>query len=1018
MEISRLKIPDHVLLKAQDINASSDDILLTIKEGNKVKYSDTGWTTYYGEKLQVVVKSNTVIRVHRNARNETFNALRYSSSELETLHYQAEIQNNDRAMCELGDLYAKGLQVKQDYKRALELYQRACSKGNSHAMCKLSDLYSNVSAGFYNKDLADEWFQKAADHGNSYALSHTAQKLLASYISSKPSKELADKIVSYLEKACEKNSSRALFTLADIYHHGYLGETNIEKAIEFYTKAGQSGSPGSLKYLTNFCKESKYSADKLEDTLNTMTSYLSKSSRGMLLELGEMMIEDEVGFCKSRGMNLIEAAALQVKQFPEAMLALAKYYRKGIACEPNLRLCRYWYNKLFELQLILSKSDNAESLWTLGKYYMIGYVGDIDFEKAEYYFKKAVEVSNEEMYIRSLASLYFYGRLGDRDPASGEDKLKELLLSKQEKALLNDSSECLRLGSFFLHTNYQFSTYEKAKFWLSKALSLGNKAAEPLLAELYLNNKSGYTNIALGLELIEKNILSGNIDALSGFSVASSYLNCGNQTFVIWLKRISSIKVNDDSGTNGKNRRELKEFVDIYLANVYKKGLLYDIGRKKAYYHYNKLYVEFKTPVAKKNLVEAYFSHTLPEEYKETIEEFFLKLPSLIDKAENFEKFISYISMLSKLLRIGTLFPLNLLESAKWYCIVEFYSSDIKSIKTNNILSSLPKECSSVADKLYDTEYVANELVALTEKCKINKLPVFNKILYRILGDIFYGGFLVKRNLNKAIKMYSEASSLNNSRASITIARIFMEEGKKYTSMRFYELSVKQGNNEAVSELSTLIQENDTFKSHLPFLDNYIHKSSVAEDVIFKTPPYKYLKTYPSNCEEMHALAVGYLSESNSSKKNLNEAAYWLRKSGKNGNLESFVKLHNLYKTGELGGNVTTVFVRYEFKIARVLLKALKKLKCNLLDLKIEDATIIKDICQVSEVLKGIDGNTFQEIISRLDKIGPTEEFSSNCLDEVILLLERYFFEYEQHKRIRSNYGQDFNNKLDENKQI
>ncbi|MGO2758855.1 tetratricopeptide repeat protein [Psychrobacter sp.] len=66
----------------------------------------------------------------------------------------------------LGTMYYGGEGVRQDYQKALELYQLAANQGDVDAQYNLGYMYDNGKGIRQNKASAKEWFGKACDNGD------------------------------------------------------------------------------------------------------------------------------------------------------------------------------------------------------------------------------------------------------------------------------------------------------------------------------------------------------------------------------------------------------------------------------------------------------------------------------------------------------------------------------------------------------------------------------------------------------------------------------------------------------------------------------------------------------------------------------------------------------------------------------------------------------------------------------------------------------------------------------------
>jgi hypothetical protein len=69
----------------------------------------------------------------------------------------------------LGEIYAAGLDVPQDWKQAAEWYRKAAEQGSAAGEIHLADLYRDGRGVTRDKTQAAEWYRKAAEQGDAAA---------------------------------------------------------------------------------------------------------------------------------------------------------------------------------------------------------------------------------------------------------------------------------------------------------------------------------------------------------------------------------------------------------------------------------------------------------------------------------------------------------------------------------------------------------------------------------------------------------------------------------------------------------------------------------------------------------------------------------------------------------------------------------------------------------------------------------------------------------------------------------
>lgn len=83
-------------------------------------------------------------------------------------------RGNVLAEDKLGDIYAKGVGVPQDFAQSDKWYRAAAQQGFSFAEVSLGEAYERGLGVAVSPDLAEQWFKRAADHANPQGMLHVA----------------------------------------------------------------------------------------------------------------------------------------------------------------------------------------------------------------------------------------------------------------------------------------------------------------------------------------------------------------------------------------------------------------------------------------------------------------------------------------------------------------------------------------------------------------------------------------------------------------------------------------------------------------------------------------------------------------------------------------------------------------------------------------------------------------------------------------------------------------------------
>ena len=150
---------------------------------------------------------------------------------------RAAAKGHAGALFSLGVLYDFGNGVRQDYAKAREYYKRAAAKGNADALYSLGSLYSNGDGVRQDYAKARDYYKQAVAKGNATALN----RLGLLYDKGQGVRQDYAKAREYYEQAATKGNVDALWNLACIYEKGDGVRQDYAKALEYYQKAADAG---------------------------------------------------------------------------------------------------------------------------------------------------------------------------------------------------------------------------------------------------------------------------------------------------------------------------------------------------------------------------------------------------------------------------------------------------------------------------------------------------------------------------------------------------------------------------------------------------------------------------------------------------------------------------------------------------------------------------------------------------------------------------------------------------------
>ncbi len=125
-------------------------------------------------------------------------------------------KNDPKAMTLLGELYAGGLGVPQDDKKAAEWYQLAAARGDREAMFALAMFRVRGRAGPRDRDASAKWLAAAAKLGHALA----AYDLALLYVEGQLFPQDFNRAAELLRQAADAGNPEAQYALGTFYKEG------------------------------------------------------------------------------------------------------------------------------------------------------------------------------------------------------------------------------------------------------------------------------------------------------------------------------------------------------------------------------------------------------------------------------------------------------------------------------------------------------------------------------------------------------------------------------------------------------------------------------------------------------------------------------------------------------------------------------------------------------------------------------------------------------------------------------
>ncbi len=148
------------------------------------------------------------------------------------------VKGNAKAMTLLGELYANGLGVARDDKKAADWYRLAAARGDANAMFALAMFAINGRAGPRDRDLGAKWLAAAAKLGHPEA----AYDLALLYVEGQLFPQDFKRAAELLRVAADAGSPDAQYALGTFYKDGRGVPKDMHEAATLWAAAALAGN--------------------------------------------------------------------------------------------------------------------------------------------------------------------------------------------------------------------------------------------------------------------------------------------------------------------------------------------------------------------------------------------------------------------------------------------------------------------------------------------------------------------------------------------------------------------------------------------------------------------------------------------------------------------------------------------------------------------------------------------------------------------------------------------------------
>lgn len=351
----------------------------------------------------------------------------------------------------------------ENYSLAEENLLKASELGSAEANYYLGLIY-RYGVRLMNKKKSLEMLEKAADAGYSEA----QIECYRTYDQGLGVERNPDKARYWIEKAAESGSMDAQFELG---FKCYNRDTDYAKAVQWFRKAAYNGHAEAQFYYAQMFFEGNGVAEDHKEALRWMEKSAQKGFSTALFNCA-VFYESGVGTAVDKAAAYNYYAKLAETKLSEddtakelfvmrASVKCAQMCYDGDGIPENTAKALYWYEKAAEL-------GNVEAQKKCGQMYFDGEGTQADYYKAYHWFEEASGQGDDEaMFV--YAYLNEVGANGDMNKA---------LACYEELAEKGYSDAMVKCGELYRKGCGTTGDFDKARYWLKKAIENGNDEAQ------------------------------------------------------------------------------------------------------------------------------------------------------------------------------------------------------------------------------------------------------------------------------------------------------------------------------------------------------------------------------------------------------------------------------------------------------------------------------------------------------------------------------------------------------------
>lgn len=348
---------------------------------------------------------------------------------------KAAEQDYPSAFGNIGELYRKGHGVDRDNEKAVHYYKEGTDRKQSGCTMRLGQCYLNGIGVDVNKDLAFKLFTESSLQGYAPAMF----MLYGCYLNGWGTEKDENVAIKYLKKATKEKHAKSCYILASYYQEGKSVEKNEQKSLKLYIDSAKRGYAPAQEKLGDIYRQGLFGKEK--SPKKSFNWYLKAAEQGRA----------------------------------SAQFYVGYFYASGYGTKKDEKLAFEWYTKSAE-------HNSPAALNNLAFCYEYGKGTGIDLEKAVRYYEESAKLGNITAQ-KNLANCY-------RDGTGVEPNPNKVFYWTLAAAKSGDVESQGKISLYHLRGYGTNISHEEALLWYAKYYSKNNHISNVSEAFKFFKEKS------------------------------------------------------------------------------------------------------------------------------------------------------------------------------------------------------------------------------------------------------------------------------------------------------------------------------------------------------------------------------------------------------------------------------------------------------------------------------------------------------------------------------------------------